>query len=387
MLLDNKVLFRFLGIVFVSIFFPIGITAADEEESVTIEEITVTAQKREEDAQSVPIAITALSQELQESTIRNLVDINGYAPNVRIGKNSSRARGSAITIRGISYSETDKSFDSPIAVTLDGVFIGTNSGQIIENFDVDRIEILRGPQGTLFGKNTVGGVINVVRSKPTGEFGGLYKIAGGEWGRQEFKGILNTSLGDNLAAKFFFNSTESDGYMTNTFLNEDGPRVDYVNYGVSLLLSSGDATEAILTVETYDDGSDVGAATNKNNATHLVCIPFGSIFFTASNTCEATDPSDGETEYSTERRNEGQYDTDAISLTISHDINETTRFVSVTAFRDESEATEWDLDGTSAQFTTIIADNQYEQFSQEFRFEGGNDSMNYVVGAFLWENE
>ena len=139
MFLDNKVLFRFLGIVFVSIFFPIGITAADEEESVTIEEITVTAQKREEDAQSVPIAITALSQELQESTIRNLVDINGYAPNVRIGKNSSRARGSAITIRGISYSENDKSFDSPIAVTLDGIFIGTNSGQIIENFDVDRI--------------------------------------------------------------------------------------------------------------------------------------------------------------------------------------------------------------------------------------------------------
>ena len=137
-----------------------------EEESITIEEITVTAQKREEDAQSVPIAITALSQELQESTIRNLVDINGYAPNVRIGKAAARARGSAITIRGISYSETDKSFDSPIAVTLDGIFIGTNSGQLIENFDVDRIEILRGPQGTLFGKNTVGGLLMLLDLNP-----------------------------------------------------------------------------------------------------------------------------------------------------------------------------------------------------------------------------
>ena len=386
-LIKSKFLNGFLGIALASFFLPVGILAAEEEDSVTIEEITVTAQKREEDAQSVPIAITALSQELQESTIRNLVDINGYAPNVRIGKNSSRSRGSAITVRGISYSENDKSFDSPIAVTLDGIFIGTNSGQIIENFDVDRIEILRGPQGTLFGKNTVGGVINVVRSKPTGEFGGLYKIAGGEWGRQEFKGILNTSLGDNLAAKFFFNSTESDGYMTNTFLNEDGPRVDYVNYGVSLQLSPSDVTDVLLTIETYDDGSDVGAALNKNDNNHLVCLPFGAIFFTAHNTCAATDPGDGETEYSTERRNEGQYDTDAISLTISHDINETTRFVSVTGYRDESEDTEWDLDGTSAEFTTIIADNQYEQFSQEFRFEGGNDSMNYVVGAFLWENE
>ena len=82
--------------------------------------------------------------------------------------------------------------------------------------------------------------------------------------------------------------------MTNTFLNEDGPKVDYVNYGVSLLFSPSEVTEAILTVETYDDGSDVGAATNKNDATHLVCVPFGAIFFTANNTCEATDPNDGE---------------------------------------------------------------------------------------------
>ena len=93
---------------FLFLFMPFSIFT--EEESITIEEITVTAQKREEDAQSVPIAITALSQELQESTIRNLVDINGYAPNVRIGRAAARARGSAITIRGISYSETDKSF-------------------------------------------------------------------------------------------------------------------------------------------------------------------------------------------------------------------------------------------------------------------------------------
>jgi len=131
-----KILKKLPVLLTVFFFMPLNIFA--EEDTITIEEVTVTAQKREEDAQSVPIAITALSQELQESTIRNLVDINGYAPNVRIGKAAARARGSAITIRGISYSETDKSFDSPIAVTLDGIFIGTNSGQLIENFDVDK---------------------------------------------------------------------------------------------------------------------------------------------------------------------------------------------------------------------------------------------------------
>ena len=152
-----------------------SIVSAQENEEVSslgIEEIIVTARKREESLQDVPVAITAVTEQLQDATIRNIADLSAFAPNVIIGETSVRARGSAITLRGINSSESDKSFDPKILVELDGVAIGTNSGQIIENFDLERIEILRGPQGTLFGKNTNGGVIRVMRSKPTGEFGG-----------------------------------------------------------------------------------------------------------------------------------------------------------------------------------------------------------------------
>ena len=127
--------------------------------------------------------------------------------------------GGNINIRGISPTRSDdNSFDAPIAVVIDDVYLGTLAGQLIENFDLERIEVLRGPQGTLFGKNTVGGVINVVRSRPTGELGGKLKLTAGKDGQQEFRGILNTALSDSLAMKIFATDISYDGYMKNVTL-------------------------------------------------------------------------------------------------------------------------------------------------------------------------
>lgn len=134
-----------------------------------IENVTVTARKREEASQSVPLAMTALTTQLEKPTVRDLSDLNGFSANVRIEPDQARGGGINISIRGINPVRTDdNSFDAPIAVMIDGVHLGILSGQLLENFDLERVEILRGPQGTLFGKNTVGGVINVIRSRPTG---------------------------------------------------------------------------------------------------------------------------------------------------------------------------------------------------------------------------
>ncbi len=124
---------------------------------------------------------------MENSSIRNLSDLNGYSPNLIFGSDGSRGGGGAnINIRGISPTRSDdNSFDAPVAVVIDGIYLGTLAGQVLENFDLERVEILRGPQGTLFGKNTVGGVINVVRSRPTGELGGKLKVTAGEDGQRE----------------------------------------------------------------------------------------------------------------------------------------------------------------------------------------------------------
>ena len=213
--------FKFLLAAFVTVFltntFSTTVKAQEESSSnLQIEEIIVTAQKREQSAQDVPISITAMDEELLSSTIRNISDITGYAPNVVLGGEGRRGGSTAIQIRGIAAAtNTDNTFDSPIAVNIDGIYLGQNAGSLLDNFDMERIEILRGPQGTLFGKNTTGGVINVIRTKPTGEFGGKFKATFGEDGRQEFRAVINTPITDNLAAKFFATSIQSDGWIPN----------------------------------------------------------------------------------------------------------------------------------------------------------------------------
>ena len=223
--------------------------AQEEKSSLQIEEIIVTAQKREQSAQDVPISITAMGEELLSSTIRNIADITGYAPNVVLGGEGRRGGASSIQIRGIAAAtNTDNTFDSPIAVNIDGIYLGQNAGSLLDNFDMERIEILRGPQGTLFGKNTTGGVINVIRSRPTGEPGGKIKVTLGENDRQEFRAVINTALTDNLAAKFFATSIQADGWIPNITIGGNNGDEDYTAYGATFLFTPNDRFEALLTV-------------------------------------------------------------------------------------------------------------------------------------------
>ncbi len=355
-----------------------SLSAFSEEKRLAIEEIVVTARKQEESSQSVPIAMTALTQEVTDTSVRDITDLNAYLPNVIIEDSSARSRSSAINIRGLSYTESDKSFDPSVAVSLDGVFIGTSSGQVIENFDLERLEVLRGPQGTLFGKNTVGGVVAAFRSRPTGELGGKAQLTSGKWDALEFRGILNLpTFGDVLSTKLFYTQIQSDGHMKNVFLNSDGPEKDYTNYGASFLFEPNDRFEALLTIETYDDGSDIGVATNQNTPGFDVCDRLAA--------CKGNENS--EDTFSTETNNPAQYDTDAVTLNMKFQINDNLQVVTVAGWRDETEDYYSDLDGTPIEYLGIDNDNVHEQKSIEVRLEGSYDKFDFVLGGLLWENK
>ena len=251
-----------------------GDVFAQENTSLQIEEIIVTAQKREQSAQDVPIAITAMSEELLSSTIRDISDITGYAPNVVIGSEGRRPGGTDIQIRGISAAATtDNSYDSPIAINVDGIYLGTSAGSLLDNFDMERIEILRGPQGTLFGKNTVGGVVNVIRTRPTGEFGAKVQATFGEDGRQEFRTVINTSLSETVAAKFFATSVQSDGWIPNKTIGGNNGEEDYQAFGATFLFTPNEKFEALLTIETMDDQSALQAYNQNFNVAPGVIPP------------------------------------------------------------------------------------------------------------------
>ncbi len=373
---------------------------AEEGNRAVLEEIVVTARKVEESSQDVPVAITAISEELTNSTIRDLQDLNGFAPNVQINEDGSRGGGGAnIIIRGISPTRSDdNSFDSPIGVMIDGIYLGSLAGQVLENFDLERVEVLRGPQGTLFGKNTVGGVVHVIRSRPTGEFGARLKATLGEDGQQEFRAVVNTSLIDDvLAAKFFLTTQEDDGFLDNATTGDDVAARDYMNYGATFLWTPTDDFELQFTAEKFDDQSQLNAFhTNYNVAAGVLDPPTDpnetdySGGFAACTTFDPTicrtslrTPSDA----TNDTENEAELDTDAYTLNMRYDLNENLTLVSVTGYRDLEEYRIYDFDASSAPYITIERWNEYDQLSQELRIDGTYENLTFTGGLYYFNNE
>ncbi len=379
----------------------------ESKRSLVIEEVVVTARKQEESAQDVPIAMTALTQQLTSATVRNLTDLNGFAPNVQIGEDGSRSGGGAsITIRGISPTRTDdNSFDSPIGVMVDGIYLGSLAGQVIENFDLERVEVLRGPQGTLFGKNTVGGVIQVIRSRPTGELGARMKLTLGEDKQREIRFVGNAPLIEGvLAGKLFVTSQQADGFLSNKTLGGHEPDTDYKNYGVTLLLTPNEAFEAQLTVERFEDKSELSAyhvsanyapgvvppPTDPNETDFsggfLACLIYGlgptAPFPQVCRTSTAR-PSSAQND----TNNDAKLDTNAYTLNASLDLNPNLRLVSVTGYRDMTENRIFDFDGSAAPFITIERWNDYDQFSQELRIDGSFENVSLTSGVYYWRNQ
>jgi len=377
---------------------------AAEDGSNVLEEIVVTARKQEESAQDIPIAITALTQELKNSSIRNLSDLNGYAPNMVFGVDGGRGGGGAnVTIRGISPTRSDdNSFDSPIAVVIDDIFLGTLAGQVIENFDLERVEILRGLQGTLFGKNTVGGVINVIRSRPTGENGARLKVTAGQDGQREFRAVVNTGLSDNLALKVFGSSIQYDGFMKNVTTGNNPAEKDYHNIGATILWEPNDRFDLQFTAEIFSDEGTLDAYhTNYNTAPGVIPAPpagspesdfsggfticaLGGLLYgvdACRNSLATPSFSDND------KDNVYSLETDAYTLKMTYELNENMTLVSVTGYRDVVEYRKFDFDSSAAPFITIERFNEYNQTSQEIRLDGNWENVTLSAGLYYFNNE
>jgi iron complex outermembrane receptor protein len=378
-------------------------TLAASERSAVLEEVVVTARKQEESAQDIPIAITALTQELENSSIRNLGDLNGYSPNLIFGSDGSRGGGGGnINIRGISPTRSDdNSFDAPVAVVIDGIYLGTLAGQVLENFDLERVEILRGPQGTLFGKNTVGGVINVVRSRPTGEWGGKFKLTGGQDGQREARLVVNTPITDNVALKIFGTKIDYDGFMDNITTGRGVAEKDYANVGATLLIDN-DRFDALLTVEGFSDAGTLDAYhTNYNTPAGVIPKPpegspendYSGGFLTCTfiqiglfpGTCRTSLDTPGFSD--NDKDNVYDLETDAVTLNMTYALNENLTLASVTGVRKVNEYRIYDFDASAAPMITIERFNQYEQTSQELRLDGSFEKVKFTAGLYYFNNE
>ena len=191
--------------------------------SSELDEIVVTARKREENIQDTALSVSALSaRDIDNRVPNDIRDLAADSPNLIID-DLQQGPGSptAIFIRGIGVSDVEKNFDPTTGVVLDGVFIGANSGAMLKTIDLESVEILRGPQGTLFGRNTVAGVINLTRTRPTGEAGGKIRVGFGDYDTSVVDGLLNFGTPDFAFKISGTHREQKEGYLTNLVTGED----------------------------------------------------------------------------------------------------------------------------------------------------------------------
>ena len=221
--------------------------AASEALPMVLEEIVVTAQKREQSIQEVPIAITAFDGNMLENNgATNLVDLNGIAPNVILTELGLIPNIGKFAVRGIAFLDPDPNADPKTGISLDGVSLTRNAGILNDAFDLERVEILRGPQGTLFGRNNLAGTINMVSARPTEEAGGKVKVAVGDNGLRSLRAVANTgAFADGMMrAKIAGVTRDYDGYYKNGYTGTDLGKTDADGVRGTLAFENGrfDAT-------------------------------------------------------------------------------------------------------------------------------------------------
>ncbi|HEX7742781.1 MAG TPA: TonB-dependent receptor plug domain-containing protein, partial [Sphingobium sp.] len=196
--------------------------AADQSEPAAqeqggIEEIVVTAQKRSESAQKVPIAISAFSADaIAERAVGNISQLSGLAPNVNLDAGTPFSGSTAVLsafIRGIGSDDFAFNIDPGVGIYVDGVYLARAVGANQDLLDVERVEILKGPQGTLFGRNTIGGAISVVTRDPGKEFSFRGDVSTGSYNLFQARGTANLPLTDDLAASVTFGIKSREGYV------------------------------------------------------------------------------------------------------------------------------------------------------------------------------
>ena len=240
-----------------------------------LEEIVVTARKQTESLQDVGFAVSAMSQtEIERTFARDLTDLASISPNLIIDDTGQGPGGvAAIFIRGIGVADVEKNFDPAVGVVVDGMFIGANAGSLLRSIDLASAEVLRGPQGTLFGRNTIGGLINVTRTQPTGELGGKLRAGVENYDTYYVDGVLNFGLTENLAGKVVVAKREQDeGYFDNATTGQDGRgKVDYQSYNLNMLWSATDNLELEFTYQEEETDQDTPELINTAQDRHLFC--------------------------------------------------------------------------------------------------------------------
>ncbi len=219
-----------------------------------VEEIIVTAERREASLQEVPVAVSAYNEEsLEAFQIHETLDLVNVVPNLFGGNNTGIGSANMYYIRAQGNDESIATFDPPVGTYIDGVYVSRQNANNFALFDVNRIEVLRGPQGTLFGRNTTGGAINVVLNKPAPEMGGFVEAGFGRYSEYRVRGTLDLPVNETFLTKFSAYYIANDGWLENRTVGGDFNEKDGLGLRVDLRFLPTEQLTWDLTLEYIDD--------------------------------------------------------------------------------------------------------------------------------------
>lgn len=346
--------------------FPVALVAAPalaQESLATLEEITVTAQRRAESLQTTPVSVTALTRSaLEDRQIESALDIAAQVPNLRIEPVTALPNAARVFLRGVGEDQSVPTTDSAIGFYVDGVYYSRVQGAIFDFADVERIEVLRGPQGTLYGRNTSGGAVKIITSDPGEVLAGSIDLTGGSYDRRQLRGTIGGPLSDTLKASLSVLKHERDGTVDNATLGRDVNARDTTAARGKLIWSPTDALEFKLAADWSEDLADVGVGASA----------FGGYPADLFKTTANGDPS-------------GYLRARGVALTGTW-MSGAYTLSSTTAWRDLRNDGTFDNDGEARTISHFAFDTEQSQLSQELTLAADWGRTKAIVGAY-WFTE
>jgi iron complex outermembrane recepter protein len=333
-------------------------------DATKIEEVTVTAQRRSESLQKTPVSVTALNSEALESRqVTNVLDIAAQVPNLRIEPVTGLSNASRVFMRGVGEDQSTPTTDAAIGLYVDGVYYPRTLGALFDLADVQRIEVLRGPQGTLYGRNTSGGAIKIITRDPGDSMDGSAEWTMGSFGRKQLRAALGGPLGTSLRGSVSVLQQSRDGTSTNSTLGRDVNRKDLNSVRGKFIMDAGKNLELKMVLDQTTDKSDVGVGTSGFNG-----FPT-NLYATNAN----GDPA-------------GYLKTSGAALTATYVQGDYT-LTSITAWRDLKNYGMLDNEAEARTILHFSFDADQKQLSQEVTLAGKWGRMQGILGAYWFDED
>ncbi len=344
-------------------------------QSGQLDEIIVTAQKREQTAQSTPLAITALdSNALQAHQVASLEDLSQVSPGIVIGQDIGINH---LYIRGIGLNGFSSGADPSSAFYVDGVYIGTAAAQLTSFYDVDRVEVVRGPQGTLYGRNATGGAVNLISRTPTEDTSGYLDATFGNYGLYQFEGALSGALTKDgaLLGRIAFQTIDHNGYGQNVTLG----------YGVDN--ENRQAVRGTLEYKPTDSMrfTLIGEFFHQRDNDYFVAS-FGAYpgYTLLGQSLGYPSLANQRNQATLTPQPENQRQGEAVTLTSEFDLNEHFQLKSITGWREFERTNNWDIDDSSAPLSDGYIAEQEHQTSEELQLAFKAAGLDAIGGLYFY---